>query len=256
MQLLQWYNLIFFAPIALAAIYLVLSATGLGSDSGDGGDAEVDVDMDMDADFDADVDMDVDADLGAGVDMDANADLDHHVEAPHGMENVFHDGHKVLHDQPLMLRALSVLGFGRVPLSIILTCLMVIFGAVGLISNGLFAAVLPWGWAPTIYVWPSLGIASLAAITLTGSVARTLQRYLPTSETYAITPEELVGRLGVAVYSVQPGSPGVVSVRAEGGTVYTVSAHTAEESIPSGTEVILVRYHGDGDYYDVSPSPV
>lgn len=275
MELLQWYNLVFLAPIGLAGIYLILSATGLGS--GDGADADADADLDHDLDLGADHDFDVgadhDVDIGADHDFDvgadhdvdigadADADVDHdlaadhdvHVDhhlAPHGVE------HAVMHDQPLVLRALSVLGFGKVPVSILITCLAVIFGATGLVANGLFGSVLPWNWAPTLYFWPSLGIATVAAFSLTGAFARGLHRVMPTSETYAIRPEDLVGRVGVAVYPLRAGERGVVSVRDDGGTVHQVAARPVDGDIGRDADVILVRYHRQGDYYDVSVSPL
>lgn len=268
-QLLHWYNLVFLAPIGLAGIYLIISATGLGSGNGSdaGADADADADLDHDVDFGADHDVELDADhdldLAADqdVDLDGDADVDHdleadhdvhadHPEAPHGLE------HAVMHDQPLLIRALSVLGFGKVPLSILVTCLMVIFGATGLVANGLFGTVLPWNWAPTLYFWPSLGIATVAAFSLTGAFARALHRVMPTSETYAIGPEDLVGRLGVAVYPLRAGERGVVSVRDDGGTVHQVAARPVDADIARDAEVIIVRYHRQGDYYDVDVSPL
>ena len=87
------------------------------------------------------------------------------------------------HGVSLLIRALAILGFGKVPVSILMTCLMVIFGSTGLIANGLFESVAPWSWAPVVYFWPSLALALLTSLTLTGTVARGLNRIMPTRET-------------------------------------------------------------------------
>ena len=292
MELLEWYNLIFAAPIGLAGIYLVLSATGIGSEAAHDihadadldhdldvhvdhdvdvhldhdldvdldHDVDVDLDHDVDADLDHDLDVDHDVhvnhDLDVGHDADHDLDADHDVDADHDLE-AEHDAHVAVHHEPsFMLRALSVLGFGKVPVSILMTCLMVIFGSVGLICNGVFAHALPWSWGPALYFWPSLGIATMAGLTLTGTVARGLSRVMPTSETYAITPADRVGRIGVAVYALKEGELGVVDVKDEGGTLHRVAAKPLQGEIPKGSEIIVVRYQREGDYYDVSKSPL
>lgn len=260
MELLEWYNLVFVAPIGLAGIYLVLSATGLGTETGHDmdHDAEVDMDHDVDMDMDHDVDMDMDHDVHVDVDhdLDVGHDVDHDV-AMEGVEHEVHDGHVAAQqDHSLMIRALSVLGFGKVPVSILMTCLMVIFGAVGLICNGLFASVFPWQWAPEIYFWPSFGVAGFAALSLTGATARGINRIMPTSETYVIKASELVGRVGISVYGLAEGQRGVVSVKDESGTLHRVSGHAVDAAIGKDKEIIVVRYHREGDYYDVSESPL
>lgn len=313
MELLEWYNLIFVAPVGLAGLYLVLSATGIGDLTGEtdvgadvdhdldigadhdvdvGMDHDLDVDMDHDLDvgMDHDVEMDVDHDLDVGADADLDHDLDvghdvamghdldvdhdvdtsidhdleadhdvhvgYDAEAGHGVEHEAHEGVVMHHEPSLLIRALSVLGFGRVPLSILLTCMMVIFGATGLIANGLFADVLPWNPAPAVYFWPSLGLALLASLTLTSNVARAVHRIMPTSETYAQGPEALLGRAGVSVYGITSGHTGPVNAKDEGGTVQQVTGRPIDGDLPKGSRCILVRYHPKGDYYDVTASPL
>ncbi len=317
MELLEWYNLIFVAPVGLAAIYLGLSASGIGDLTGEGDidhdvdadfdhdldldmdhdvdvdldhdvdldmdhdvdvdlDHDVDLDMDHDLDLGHDVDMDHDLDVGHDVDMDHDVDVghdidhgvdadhdvqvDHGAEADHGVEAAHHEmgsGHVSAHHEPsLMLKALAVLGLGKVPLSILMTCLMVIFGSTGLIANGLFGEVLTPSWAPTLYFWPSLGLALLASFGLTGKVARGLNRIMPTKETYALTEEDLVGRVGVCVYGIRAGTRGPVSVQDESGTVLQVMGRALDGDLSKGTDVILVRYHREGDYYDAAASPL
>ena len=283
MELLQWYNLIFVAPIGLAGLYLILSATGLGGHDVDTDadmdldhdvdvdldhDVDLDLDHDVDVDLDHDVDLDLDHDVDVDMDHDVDADLDHDVDVDHdvaadtdadvhGLEHEVHDTHVTAQQgQSLMIRALSVLGFGKVPVSILMTCLMVIFGAVGLVCNGLFANVLPWHWAPNVYFLPSFVVAIVASFSLTGTIARGLHRIMPTSETYAIKPTDLVGRVGTAVYDLKPNDKGVVAVKDEGGTLQRIAAQPIEGDIAKDKEVIIVRYHSEGDYYDVSESPL
>ena len=333
MDLLAWYNLIFVAPVALTAVYLALSATGIGDLSGEADvdtdldadldhdidldmdhdvdvdldhdldldmdhdvdvdldhdidldmdhDVDVDLDADADLDLDADADVDIDHDVDLAMDHDVDADLDHDLEMDHdvdvgaeaeaeidghvehdiqgghhlGAEHEVHELAESEHEISLLIRALSILGFGKVPVSILMTCLMVIFGSTGLIANGLFESVAPWSWAPVVYFWPSLALALLTSLGLTGTVARGLNRIMPTRETYAVTEEELVGQVGVAVYGISDGRRGLVNVKDTGGTLHQVMGRTMDATIPKGTEILLVRYHRKEDYYDVAASPL
>ena len=276
MDLLAWYNLIFVAPVGLAVVYLVLSATGLGDLSGD-----ADVDTDVDADLDHDLDLGVEHDVEVAMDHDVDTDLDHDITVEHDLEHDLetegevhaevvqdvhdihhlgaeHEVHELAHDHEpsLLTRALSVLGFGKVPVSVLMTTMMVIFGATGLIANNIFADMLPWSWAPTVYVWPSLALAVLTSLGLSGSVARGLSRLLPTKETYAVTEEELVGQVGVSIYGLPGEARGLINVKDTGGTLHQVMGRSMDGIVRKGTEVLLVRYHRSEDYYDVAASPL
>lgn len=251
MELVQWYNLIFVAPVVLAAIYLVLSATGLS-----GTDHDLDHDLHLDHDVHVDHDMHMDHDVHVDHDMHVDHDVHHDLaHADHGAHHATHDGPGTQQDG-LLLRALSVIGFGKVPLSILITCLMVLFGATGLVANGLFKHALPWGWGPALYFWYSLAAAVTVSVSLTGTLAQGLSRIMPTTETYAVRPEELVGTVGVAVYAIPEGRRGMVNTRDAGGTVHQVAARSMGGDLPRGAEVIMVRYHREGDYYDVTASPL
>src|SRR5437660_2391917 len=133
--LLAWYNLIFVVPFALALLYVgIYAVSGLtfGESDVDASGADVDADahveleghveapahIESDAHFDADADADVDA--------DAHIDADAHVEG-HGADEAAPGS--------ILASALSLLGVGRVPLSIVLMVLMLIWGMSGFFSN-------------------------------------------------------------------------------------------------------------------------
>ncbi|MFW5868439.1 MAG: hypothetical protein ACOCX2_11520, partial [Armatimonadota bacterium] len=81
-------------------------------------------------------------------------------------------------------------------------------------------------------------------------------RLMPTKETYAVTEEELVGQVGVSVYGIRDDGRGPVNVRDSGGTLHQVMGRSIDGAVPRGAEILLVRYHRKGDYYDVATSPL
>jgi hypothetical protein len=111
--LLHWWNLIFLLPFGLALMYLALYTLS-GVTFGDG---------DLDHSFDADHDLGADA----GHDLEA----DHDMDADHDPGN---DGPASGHASG-PLAALSWLGVGRVPLSILLMVLLLTWGVVGFVAN-------------------------------------------------------------------------------------------------------------------------
>ena len=124
MELLQWWYLIFVLPFVGALFYILMLISGA-------------VSADHDTDLNAGVETD--ADIGHDVDLDHDGGLEH------------------LHDlEPGMLaRALSFLGIGRVPLSIIIISFCFLWGFFGFASNTLLAPLLP----PIIFIWVSIAIA-------------------------------------------------------------------------------------------------
>src|SRR5688572_7655421 len=114
---LNWFNLIFVVPFALALAFLglyTLSGWTFGDADADA-DAEVDGDAEVEAELEADADADADADTDA--DHDAEHDHDHDASRAGGGSGWF--------------AVLSWLGAGRVPLSIMLMILLLTWGAIG-----------------------------------------------------------------------------------------------------------------------------
>ena len=91
--------------------------------------AGVGVDFDADHDVDLDADVDLDLDVDADIDVDVNHDLDIHD---------FDVDHDVDHDFSLG-RALSPLGVGQVPLSIVFYAYALSFGVGGVATSFLMS---------------------------------------------------------------------------------------------------------------------
>ncbi len=115
--LLEWWNLIFELPFVAALGYLALLSTGVA--------------VGEDADLDADVDPGVDLDHGVG------PGIEHATQLGHG------HGGQTGHDSGSLLRVLSIFGFGRVPISIVLVTLFIIWGFAGWATNFLLWETFP-----------------------------------------------------------------------------------------------------------------
>src|SRR5207249_11936126 len=125
--ILGWQNLIFVVPFGLAVIYLgiyTLSGWTFGDADADGG-IDHDIDTDVDAHIDVDAHVDVDHDV-ADADTDADADADH--EADHDTEA---EGGGGTSQPSIALQALSWVGIGKVPASIVLMVLALSWGFIG-----------------------------------------------------------------------------------------------------------------------------
>ena len=265
-----WWNVVFLAPFAVAMVYLfVYALTGVTFGDADhdtdvGGhdveaDAEVehDVDVDADAEVEADVDADVDADAEAELDADAevDADVDHDFDADGEVEHDVHAdaaGHGggdgggaggaegAGGAQSSVFAAMTWLGIGRVPLSIVLLVLLLSWGVIGFCSNQVLRTRVA---DPARIGFLSMAVALVGSALVTRGATRVVARVLPDGETYAVRRHELLGAVGRAVSPIDAHF-GLVAVHDEHGHLFQVPARTRGDGIeiPKGAGVRLVAY--------------
>jgi hypothetical protein len=220
--LLTWCNLIFVVPFGLAVVYLALyTLSGVTF-----GEADADGDIHADAHLDTDAHVDVDTDADAHVDVDAETDS--HADAA--------EGHVSLHSA-----AMAFLGVGRVPLSVLLTVLLMTWGATGFMVNQIAGPRLGAGPRPAML---SIPVAALVSLALTRLLVRAIERWLPLNETTARRRHELLGRSGQAIFPIDQRF-GLAAVRDDRGELYQVPCQLdpkLEEPIAKGAGVRLVAY--------------
>ena len=166
-------------------------------------------------------DLDVDPDIGA----DADASL-----------------------QPGMVEGLlTLLGVGRVPLTIWLALFLLMFAGIGLSVQELATSLTG---AP-LYSWLAAVIAGAAAVPVTGVLARPLGAILPKDHTTAVSTQSLIGRRATITDGVaRTGSPARARVRDIHGQAHYVMVEPHEETsaLHAGDEVLLVRREKDQFY--------
>ena len=202
-HLLLWYNLIFILPFGLAVLYLLIMSVGL---------LPIDFGLGVDHDFDVDIDHDV--------------DLDHDVDSDVGAGDAF--------------KALSILGVGKVPLSIILIAMLLLWGALGWLTNNVLEDLLQTSSA---YAAISMAVAFIGSLLLTSLLSKALVRLVPTSETYASSFYDLIGHVGTALHDVDANFGRVRVLNAHNTLIdVTCVVDTEESSIPEGSKVLLYDY--------------
>ncbi|MDB5295919.1 MAG: hypothetical protein JWO31_1902 [Phycisphaerales bacterium] len=246
---LGWQNLLYIVPFAVALLYmLVYAASGItfgdaNADAGAGHDLGGDAHAHAGAphtEWDADPSADAsDGDAGHG---DAEAD-------PHDADPGEAGNHDV-GGSPLRA-ALSWLGVGRVPFSILLMVLMLSWGAAGFLVNQLARPNFPIDWH---VLAASVPVAGLTALLATRTVVRTIDRWIPLDETTARRRHDLLGLAGTAMYNVDERF-GMLSVRDDRGELYQVPCRLApgHAPVPKNGRAVLVAFNAKDNLYQVVP---
>ncbi|EDL49657.1 YqiJ family protein [Erythrobacter sp. SD-21] len=156
---------------------------------------------------------------------------------------------------------LTLLGIGRVPLTIWLALFLFLFAGIGLSIQELATSLT----GSPLYSWLAALIAGVAALPVTGGFARPLGRILPKDHTTAVSTESLVGRRAtISIGVARTGSPARARVKDVHGQTHRVMVepHEAASELHEGDEVLLVRREGNQFYATalaerrLSPTPV
>lgn len=275
-SLLEWWNFIFVLPLGVGVLIgLGLALSGLMDNLGHSEDAGTDV-HDVHGDL-HDVPMDSGdahgdagnlhgeaADARAGMDVSHDtADGDAHEAGTTGnhVPILPHESHPELvksHDSGSgdsifsQLMALFGLGIG-LPLSIGFPTLMILWGAAGMIANGLLAPVLK---LPALYV-PVSVLLSLMIMAIGGrTTALVFRRAVGNSRPLAVKRGGLIGSTGYAVFEINA-EGGVANVKDPFGNIHRVVCRTlpGEMAVDAGTEIIIVRFEPEAGFYYVEVNP-
>lgn len=219
-HLLAWQNVIFYIPLAVGLLLIVGSAMG-----GHHGGADHDVGHDLALHGDGG---------GAGA-----------LDAAHGHGDG--DGH----EGGLLTRALSMLGVGRVPLTVVLMMASLLFGGIGIITNTILSSLGLPAW---IHGLCALAVAFVGMVSLTSSAARLLNRFFPTTETYRVSRHDFAGCTGMLLLPADPQS-GYAQVKDHEGNVHNIKCRTSKGALPKGGEILVIEYDERTATYLVDVNP-
>lgn len=135
---------------------------------------------------------------------------------------------------------LTLLGLGRVPLTVWLVVFLFFFAALGL---GMQELAESFTGGP-LDAWLAGILAGAAALPVTSTIARPLGRILPQDETSAVGIDTLVGRRAQVTEGIaRAGSPARARVKdVHGQSHYVmVEPHEGASEFHAGDEVLLVR---------------
>lgn len=250
MTLLEWWNFIFALPLAVGGLLLLgLALSGLIELNGSEGDRNADVTDAESTDFAESSDTAEASDAGS---TEANTGEDKHglLKTPY----TTHD-HPNEVDKPLWLKFLNQFGIGAgLPLSLGIPLLLMIWGVVGLISNGILSGLLR---APALYA-PLSGVLALVSMALIGRTAGlTIRRILRDEAPPIVDKYGLVGATGRAVYEITH-EGGVAHVRDMYGNLHRIVCRAApgEPNIPVDTPILVARYDENAHLYWVERNPL
>jgi len=151
--------------------------------------------------------------------------------------------------------ALSLIGVGRIPLSLVLMSFFFLWGFFGWLANQVFGSVIV---APELFIWPSLAVALVGAGTFTRFFAVRLGRLMPSTESYGSGANELVGRIADVRYALTETS-GTVQLYDGYGSMHEVPARVmpGDSAIPAGERVVLWRFdQRAGAYFAVQDDAI
>ena len=142
---------------------------------------------------------------------------------------------------------LSFIGIGRVPFMVWLASFLLAFAALGVggqaLAEGLLGAPLDR--------WVAAAIAAVAALPVTGGLARPLAAILPSDETSAVGLDSLVGRRArITIGRAAAGHPARAQVQDHFGHMHNVMVepHEPGSEMLEGDEVLLVRRENETFY--------
>lgn len=179
-------------------------------------------------------------------------DVDHDLDlASHGVEGGAESDHDSEQADSATFGILTFLGFGKVPLFLLLGTFFILWGIAGWLTLRFVESVIPVGW---IAFLPALVVAGVVSIVGTNRLSTLLARAVPRFESYDISPEELVGTPGKARFQISD-TFGSVQVYDRHHTFHEVEArvHSGESSVPSGADVVLMNYDRErGAFYVIT----
>jgi len=230
--MLEWYNLIFNLAFVALLMYGFVAMTGI---IGDTGDVHVG-------------DHDVGGHDVGGHDVGGHEAGGHDVGGHHGGANGGH--HEAAHEHGGLWGARGFFGRNKAPTSMVLMIALVLWGASGLTCNQILGERLRQNeW----WIVVSILVAATLSLFGTAGLARVVGNVMPTSESYASRPADLVGQTAQVRFDVSQ-EAGTIQLRDKHGNLLDLQGRAPAGGGPfkSGTAVRILS-HLHSSVYLVGP---
>src|SRR5687768_832975 len=172
------HNLIFLLPLLLALLYIgvyAISGITFGDPDVGHGDFDADADAHLDADGNIETDVDADAHIDADAEVDVHADVDAHGDV-HADADSESGHHPAVEPGSVLASFLSMLGVGKVPLSILLMVMFLSWGIFGLGANMFLMGKVE---DPRVVMAISLPVALIASLVCCRLLTAAMVRWFP-----------------------------------------------------------------------------
>lgn len=154
----------------------------------------------------------------------------------------------------LVSQLLGWLYIGKVPFLIVLIALLTSFGIVGLIMQSLIQSLLGL-MLPALLAAP---LALAGALPVSRGFTAGIARIMPRDETEAVSTDSFVGRVAIVTTgTARHGSAAQARLSDQYGQSHYVMVEpdSADEALPTGSEVLLVKKQGNRFIAIVNPKP-
>jgi len=170
--------------------------------------------------------------------------LDHDFDIGHDIDHDIEHGHEASAKDSF----LDLFGIGRVPFSIILLTMNMLFGVIGLCFSMILEPIFKYS---IIYGPLSIGIAFIGVVFFTGKICRGIGSFMPSNESYVRTAEDLIGKEGMA-YTDIDAKFGIAQVRDNNKMLHKIICQSCDNTnIIDGTKIIVLEYNIDNKIYKV-----
>ncbi|MEN8119160.1 MAG: hypothetical protein ABFS35_02390 [Bacteroidota bacterium] len=221
--------------LVFIVLYWIVVLMGLVSMSS----IEFDVDADVDVDVDVDVDIDVDADLHVDVDVDS----DMHVEADAHVDADTDIGHA---GPGIVLQGLMFFNVGRVPFLVLLSFFVIPLWFMSLIVN-YYLNVDSVGLS-LLFLIPEIILSLFIAKFVSTPIAKLFTKI----DNKTGKPEDFTGINAIVRVKVEKDRDGQIEL-VRNDTTVILPARSVASDINPGTEILIIDYIEEKNYYLVEP---
>ncbi len=221
--------------LVFIVLYWVVVLMGLVSMSSIDFDVDADVDVDVDVDVDADLHVDADVDVDHDVDVDADAHVDADADTDIG------------HAGPgIMLQGLMFFNVGKAPFLILLSFFVIPLWFMSLTVN-YYLGVDSIGLS-ILFLIPEIIVSLFIAKFISTPIARLFTKI----DNETGKPEDFTGMQAIVRVKVEKDRDGQVELIRNDTTVI-LPARSVENEINPGTEILIIDYIEEKNYYLVEP---